>query len=119
MVKRKNRWEQQGKRGKDPQAPGSWYKYRYRRALPRDNPGYDYTDPKTGETVRVKKLPQQAMLAEVGRKVGEVCEGKEKAEFRTCRSKVIGDVMKSHGYEKIEGRYQKVGTAAKKTAVKK
>lgn len=113
MPKRKNVWKQQGAKGPK-ENPGSYFKYTYERA--RHEGPYTTTDPATGKKIKVKQLPQHALISDIGKKMSD-CEGKEGTEFRICRSAVIAGVMKAHGYTKTEGRYQKAGAPAK-TAVK-
>jgi len=39
---------------------------------------------------------QQQKIAEAGRKISEECTGKEGAEFKLCRSRVLHEIFKRH-----------------------
>lgn len=66
-------WVKPGQEGSNPQTPGSYGQYGY----VRDSPSEYQT------------LDQQQNIADAGRQVKEECEGKNGADFRTCRADVL------------------------------
>ena len=66
-------WVKPGRKGADPQAPGSYGDYEYRRGSPK----------------AYKKTEMQKKIAGAGREVGEKCKGKTGSDFKLCRSDIM------------------------------